>query len=283
LKGVTRNTFKFMKKFIFYILFLLILPSLFFPVLAQQDDKHYYDSQATTITADLRVERGLYLLDNPIVRLLPLTKKETVNTFDKLSKKQKLIAAISELKKAIQQKSSLKKHTVAEVHNLIGSTYVLLGMMLKEEYAASNYKNTKLNNQALLHFQYSIKHCLLAVKLSSDDKKYLFSRDLVETTIASGNLYQALEFISYAEREKFKPTVLGDYALLKLKADIFFLMGLKKEAGIEYEKWINKGNITMYLSSKSPILGKLLYLRRTTQHPNNIPDQLIPVDEKYDN
>lgn len=263
------------------IMVIIIYPSAFIPLNATQilkEENYSIQKVNNDICADSKVTISLFLCKHPATHLISLQANELsiLAQLENESEEHKLLEALKYLHCAITEKSNLHIYEISQVYSYAGNTYVLLGEELKRLYKQSNYKQEDLNIKAKQYFENSIETYAQAIDSADQESKYYIARDLVQGIIVSGDLYKALEFIDKFENKQIKPNAPGSYLLLKLKADIYYLMGKATDSGLAYEEWISKGSVDPYISPSGPLLKQLILLKRATGHPNNLP-------REYDN
>jgi len=225
------------------------------------------------ISGQLRVQRGLVLSGHPASHQISLQKWEIVDLppLDTLSEETKLRLAIREFYKALDFRGNLEGYVSGQVHSYLGWAFMLLGIEMHRQADKLRHKARHFKQASYRSFQSSINHYWLALKQQPESLRYYTAQDLVQAVIASGNLYRALTTIDQIEQIKLKPNPIIDHRLIRMKADIYWIMGRYREAGLVYEEWIKRGKTEPNLSPPSLIYERLAYLKETTGHPNNLP------------
>jgi hypothetical protein len=224
------------------------------------------------ITADLRVERGLWLLypQSPSI-VLQVYEMRGLPLRGMVSTETRLKLATKEFLRALDNDKRLSAYSASQVHSYLGQAYMQRGReMLKSEEGKTIV--TQLSRSAAQKvFNASILNYRAAVKLETGELKYSFAVELIEAIIAAGDLNAALNTIRSFEKFKMKPPLSGDFGLIKIKADILSFQGRSDEASLTYEEWIRMGHTETKLPVGGTLYQKLASLFQLHGHPNNLP------------
>lgn len=261
---------------------LLILSFLLFQSYAvfEQEGSHIVKQEMIgKLSADSHVERGLVLSRHGLSHLISLQswELEGLPSIETLSEEKRQALAVKELNHALLRQKELVDYSLYQVQNFLGRAYMLLGTELLRQNERLEKKKTSLDKASRYYFSKSVFHYRLALQNAPETFKYSFVEDLVRTAIASGDLNKALAFIEEFERGQIKPNPNSDHALLRMKAEIYLIMGRHEEAGLVYEEWIRRGNIQSFLSVNSAVYCRLYDLLHKTGHPQNLPRQEIQL------
>lgn len=227
------------------------------------------------LSADAQVDRGLVLSQPGSSHSISLQSWELTGLppLGNLSNQAKLTLAVREFRSALLRQDELKGYTPAQVRNFLGRANLLLGIELTRQSEKSQRKKPELDKKARHYFAESKMHYRLAIRDAPEALRYIFAADLVRAVMASGDLNQALTLIDDFEGKQIKPHPMSEHSLLRIKAEIYWIMSRPGDAGLVYEEWIRRGNTESFLSANNAVFSRLHDLKRETGHPNNLPPQ----------
>lgn len=231
----------------------------------------------SSVSATTHVLRGR-LLSGQLGDINPLQEEDLhgIPPLENLSEESKLQLAIKEFRLAVLNREGLDGYSLAQVYGYLARTLRLLGMEYQRQAERFQENKKDLSLRANKNFQQSVHTYYLALSSDSGDLKYNFAVEAVRSIVISGDLNSALTSINKFEKSQLKPNSYSDYELLKIKAEIYWMMERYEDAGLAYEKWIARGNVNpANFHSGSVIFDKLRILRDTTGHPNNLPTIVI--------
>jgi tetratricopeptide (TPR) repeat protein len=225
------------------------------------------------LDANVRVSRGLILSEHPLAqhKIPQGTELAGLPKFGTVTKDEQLRRAVLEFNIALQGRNELNGYTVSQVYAFLGRASRLLGTELQRQAEKSPQNALRHRKEARNAFEESFRQYESAIENDSGSLKYTFAQDYVQAIVFSGNLLSALSVINELEKKQLRPSSLGDYGLLKQKADIYYILGRYEDAGLAYEEWIRKGGTDPYLVEGDALYEKLRNLQRKMGHPNNLP------------
>lgn len=241
-------------------------------VIATQHTQPRVERPASYLSADVRVERGIFLL-YPNEHSINLQEWESIGIprFDSLTSEKRLRLAITELQIAVSRQRQLKAYSITQVYSHLGRANTALAQELQRQAESSNRQRKRLADRIWQHFTQGIRFHRAAFQQHKGELKYVFALDLIKAIVSSGNLNLAMETIRDLERENLRPPSYSDYSLIKMKADIYSVLGRHTEAGLTYEEWIRRGKVDSFLVKGNALYEKLQNLQRKTGHPDNLP------------
>ena len=222
------------------------------------------------IRADVRVERGIFLL-YPADHSVVLQEWEIVGMphFDSLTAEKRLRLAITEFQMAKRHQNQLKAYSAAQVYSHLANSYTALAQELQRQ--TELLRKPSGSTEIRKSFRESIMFARLALQNEKGDLMYVFGVGLVRAIVSSGNLFRALNTIHFLERSNLRPSHYSDYGLIRIRADIYLVLGRYEDASLAYEEWISKGKTNSFLAPGNALYEKLRDLKHKTGHPNNLP------------
>lgn len=186
------------------------------------------------------------------------------------TREKQLLRNVKTLRAILERQQGLISFQISSVASCLADDYLELGVELKEQYAKTNYVQLDLNLKANEYFTESVKYSLKSLENRGAYEKYSFMRKIIDNILRTGDLYLALEYSNKFENLGIEPGKFEDHYFLKVKGDVLFFMGKRREAALVYEKWIDKGNVSNYLHPDSSLLSQLIELKHSYGHPANI-------------
>ena len=226
--------------------------------------------------ATSKIDRALIISQHPLSHLI-FNKDNVISdisALDKIPKEQRLRRAIEELSSALENSSKIKGYSVGQVYSFLGYSYTQLGIELyRHEEKSTPSKKKELKIESDQSFQKGIESYRLAISNSSNDLKYKTAVDLIQAIIASGDLNRALDEIESLSQQRISPPPKNDHALIRMKADIYWIRGMELESALTYEEWINQANTESQIRRGSTLYERLIYLKMKTKHLQNLPNK----------
>jgi len=244
--------------------------------------REYYSSRTTfvsnwqnqNLTASTHVLRGLYLLgaSHHAMSLQPW-EKVGIQSLSDLSDEKRIRFAIREFTIALSKLEQDPSYTKAQIYSYLGLSYRMLAVEFQKQAERQADGSQTAKTLSGRYFERSIAYYIKSMYSNSGSLKYGLAEDIVITIVTSGNLLRALRAISSFEKQGIRPPDNSDHGLLKLKADIYFVLGRHQDAGLAYEEWIENGGTDIKLAPGDQLYQKLQVLMSRTGHPNNLPSK----------
>lgn len=225
-------------------------------------------SQDSKLTADDRVDSGLFIVKPHIVSKLPSQK--SIHLINSLTLVDKIKYAINEFEQAVRRKEQLSDFTLAQVYAYLADSYQMLGIELfRLNMSKINNKKT-LGKDSKKAYEHSAFYYKKALNSSPGLLEYTLAKELVLVLIMSNKNDQALLAIQDFEKKKLTPEKGVEHALIRLKAEILIKQGKTTIAALTYEEWINRGSAQDIFINNIKLYERLKNLKQLTGHPSNL-------------
>lgn len=251
---------KYQLTFKLIILFCL-LPYCSFIIMGQEITNQFGD---IPIKADDRVERGFLLFGSPLSHFVQRPNGFELPKYDTNSERFK--SAVYEFQTALRQKKDLKSFTEIEVQHYLAKSYCKLAMSLNEEVGESSINEQYKKVESSLFFNLCFREYDLLLLNKNFSYYPYYSKELIEGIISSGDLDFALAKIADLRKNSNGKNNAYTY-LLKLEADIYFLMGKNDEAGKKYQNWLE--NEREFNTIDEKLLERFRLLEKETGYPKS--------------
>jgi len=230
--------------------------------------------QNQNLTASTHVLRGLYLLGaSHHAMSLQAWEMVGIPSLSDLSDEKRVRFAIREFTIALSKLEQDPSYTKAQIYSYLGLSYRMLAVEFQKQAERQAGGSQTAKTLSGKYFERSIAYYTKSMYSNPGSLKYGLAEDIVITIVASGDLLRALRAISSFEKQGIRPPDNSDHGLLKLKADIYFVLGRAQDAGLAYEEWIEKGGTDIKLAPGDQLYQKLQVMRLRTGHPNNLPSK----------
>ena len=231
--------------------------------------------QKQDMSAGAHVERGLRLLNpgghHPIS--LQEWEMEGLPSLYDLPNEKRIRYAIREFAMALRKQKQDPSYTLAQIYSYLGLSYRMLAVDFQKQAERQEDGGRTADTLSRRYFERSIAYYTRAMRSDPGSLEDVLAEEIVRTIAASGDLLRALRTINSFEKHGIRPPANSDHGLIKLKADIYFFLGRRQDAGLAYEEWIGKGGTDIKLAPGDQLYQKLQVLRSRTGHPNNLPSK----------